>query len=155
MTSYDALERARECLVKVQWADRKQAKRLARLVGGLNGLLLYWFRRKWQIRFAPGENVIVIVEVDVKTGACKVWDNQSKKGLRLIWSGFNPPKGDGQMIMAKTGAPYTDHFDSLIALVTHLAATEFKSRRVSSMARDLGIEETEGLSWILSKISTA
>jgi hypothetical protein len=37
--------------------------------------------------------------------------------------------------------PYTENFDVLVAIVTHLSNTEAESRSVPGMARDLGLDE--------------
>lgn len=42
-----------------------------------------------------------------------------------------------------SSTPYTDYFDPLVALVTHLSATQRKSRTVPNLARDLGFSEKE------------
>jgi hypothetical protein len=39
--------------------------------------------------------------------------------------------------------PYTDNFDVLVAVLTHLANTDAESRTVTNMARDLGFEEQQ------------
>lgn len=39
--------------------------------------------------------------------------------------------------------PYTNYFDTLVALVTHLSSTNSESRTVSKMAQSLGLESEE------------
>jgi hypothetical protein len=45
--------------------------------------------------------------------------------------------------MTTLGQPYTENFDTLVALVTYLASTEFKSRTIPPMAMDLGLDAEE------------
>jgi hypothetical protein len=45
--------------------------------------------------------------------------------------------------MATLGQPYTGNFDTLVALVTYLASTEFRSRTIPPMAMDLGLDPEE------------
>lgn len=37
--------------------------------------------------------------------------------------------------------PYTENFDTLVALVTHLSNTRYESRTIPTMAADLGLDE--------------
>ena len=41
---------------------------------------------------------------------------------------------------------YTDNFDNLVALITHLSSTSFKSRTPSNIAKDLSLDSGEVLS---------
>lgn len=45
--------------------------------------------------------------------------------------------------MTTVGLPYTENFNTLVALVTYLASTEFKSRTIPTMAKDLGLNLEE------------
>jgi hypothetical protein len=45
--------------------------------------------------------------------------------------------------IAGSSTPYTDYFDQLVALVTHLSATQRKSRTVPRLAVALGFTENE------------
>jgi hypothetical protein len=42
--------------------------------------------------------------------------------------------------MGTVNQPYTENFDTLIAVVTHLSNTDFESRTVTPMAKDLGLD---------------
>jgi hypothetical protein len=46
-----------------------------------------------------------------------------------------------EVTMTTPPQPYTDNFDALVALLTHLANTDRESRTVPNMARDLGLDE--------------
>jgi hypothetical protein len=45
--------------------------------------------------------------------------------------------------MKTNQTPYSDNFDALIALVTHLSSTPRKSRRIPRLAHDLGLSEDQ------------
>ena len=42
-----------------------------------------------------------------------------------------------------SSSPYTDYFDPLVALVTHLSATDRRSRTIPRLARDLAFPEAD------------
>jgi hypothetical protein len=54
--------------------------------------------------------------------------------------------------MTTLGQPYTENFNTLVALVTYLASTEFKSRTIPPMARELGLDLEEA-SAVLQKFT--
>jgi hypothetical protein len=54
--------------------------------------------------------------------------------------------------MAKLGQPYTENFNTLVALVTYLASTEFESRTISPMAMELG-HDPEEIKAVLQKFT--
>jgi hypothetical protein len=68
---------------------------------------------------------------------------------KLVWAyaekfGYFAREGiNGMPTIAGSSTPYTDYFDPLVALVTHLSATHRKSRTVPNLVRDLGFPQED------------